>query len=123
MKGVPWRGDELVLTIAVPLNLYYCMPHNGDPWTIAVGINCQHLEIPGMVQAGMNIAADVTIFLLPLPVIAKLQIPLNKKIALGAIFATGLMYVLIRAVIRNLPLTQPKCPRRKYLDNILSCPD
>lgn len=86
--------------ITVPLGLVYCMPHNGNPWGFAVLANCNHLATPGLVQAGMNIAADITIFVLPLPIIAKLQMPTSKKVALAGIFATGILYVLIRTPMK-----------------------
>jgi len=66
------------------------MPH-GAPWDLAVLGTCDHLATPGLVQGGINIAADLTIFILPLPIILKLQIPTSKKIGLSAIFATGLL--------------------------------
>jgi len=75
----------------VALGIVYCMPHNGKPWDFAVLSNCNHLATPGLVQGGMNIAADLTIFLLPLPIIFKLQIPTGKKIALSGVFATGIL--------------------------------
>lgn len=67
------------------------MPHNGEEWDFAVLSNCNHLSTPGFVQAAMNIAVDLAIFILPLPIIAKLQMPMAKKIAIAGIFATGLL--------------------------------
>ncbi|KAF2114937.1 hypothetical protein BDV96DRAFT_646803 [Lophiotrema nucula] len=77
--------------MAVPLNFIYCMPHHGRPWDVTVLTNCNHLRIPGLVHGGMNVAADVTLVCLPIPVVSKLQIPLGKKIAILGIFATGLL--------------------------------
>jgi hypothetical protein len=67
------------------------MPHHGKPWDLNVIANCDHLATPGLVQGAINIAADVFIFILPLPVIFKLQISTSKKIALSAVFATGFL--------------------------------
>ncbi|KAH8722686.1 hypothetical protein GQ44DRAFT_774714 [Phaeosphaeriaceae sp. PMI808] len=84
--GVYWQ--------TVPQTFMYCMPHNGKPWDIAVLQNCNHLKYPGLVHGAMNVAADVIMVLLPLPVIVKLQMPLSKKIALSAVFATGLLALI-----------------------------
>jgi hypothetical protein len=67
------------------------MPHNGKPWDFSVLSNCNHLATPGLVQAAVNIAADMVIIILPLPIIFKLKIPTGKKIALTGVFATGLV--------------------------------
>lgn len=76
--------------LPVPQNFIYCMPHNGKPWDFAVLSNCSHLKIPGLVHGASNVAADVVLVLLPVPIVAKLHVPLGKKIAISAIFATGL---------------------------------
>ncbi|KAF2488554.1 hypothetical protein BU16DRAFT_473457 [Lophium mytilinum] len=94
-----WLRFGVYITIAilfgsyfmtVPMAFYWCMPHNA-PWNMAVLGTCNMMATPGLVQGSINIAADITIFLLPLPVIMRLQIPTSKKIALSAIFATGLL--------------------------------
>lgn len=40
-------------------------------------------------QAGVNVASDFYIFLLPIPGVVQLQMPTRKKIGVCAIFATG----------------------------------
>ncbi|ESZ95416.1 hypothetical protein SBOR_4211 [Sclerotinia borealis F-4128] len=57
-----------------------------------------HLASPGFVQAGVNIAADLAIFFLPLPIILKLQMPRSKKIALCGVFATGIFALIASAL-------------------------
>ncbi|RYP10557.1 hypothetical protein DL765_008061 [Monosporascus sp. GIB2] len=75
-------GPMLFFAKASILFLYYRAFHP-ERWL--------RIATPGLVQAGMNMAADVTIFLLPLPIIAKLHIPMGKKIALAGVFATGVL--------------------------------
>jgi hypothetical protein len=67
------------------------MAHGGRGWDLNLLSYCNHLATPGLVQAGMNIAVDVAIIILPLPVIYKLHMPLEKKIGLAVVFATGLL--------------------------------
>jgi hypothetical protein len=55
---------------------------------------CSKLEVPGLVHGAMNVLADVIITLLPIPIIAKLHIPLHRKIAISLIFATGLLALI-----------------------------
>ncbi|KAJ0120685.1 hypothetical protein J7T55_015417 [Diaporthe amygdali] len=50
------------------------------------------------VQAGMNIAVDVAIIILPLPIIYKLHMPFEKKIGLAIVFATGL-FALVASLL------------------------
>jgi hypothetical protein len=45
----------------------------------------------GVSLGTIGIAADVVIFVLPLPIIAKLHIPLAKKIGLAIVFLAGLL--------------------------------
>ena len=40
-------------------------------------------------QAGVNVASDFYIFILPIPGVVQLQMPIKKKIGICAIFATG----------------------------------
>ncbi|MCJ1346583.1 hypothetical protein MMC31_004801, partial [Peltigera leucophlebia] len=45
------------------------------------------------VQGIFNIVSDFYVLVLPLPVVWKLQLPLRKKIAVSAVFMTGLLSV------------------------------
>lgn len=60
----------------------------------------------------MNVAADVVMVLLPIPIISKLQVPLSKKIALSAIFATGLLALIcsVLAVYYRVQISYGKDP-------------
>jgi hypothetical protein len=40
-----------------------------------------------------NIIQDVSIYLLPIPMLWSLQMPLRQKVALGALFSVGLVAV------------------------------
>lgn len=82
----------------VPQTFIYCMPHNGGAWDLNVLQKCNHLKIPGLVHGAMNVALDIVMVILPVPIVAKLQVPLSKKIALSAIFATGLLALICSAL-------------------------
>ncbi len=44
----------------------------------------------GVVQGAVNVASDLYIFYLPIPVVWNLQLPLKKKLGVLATFTTGL---------------------------------
>lgn len=79
--------------MTVPLCFYYCAPHpNTDQsWDLVTLANCNHLATPGLVQAGMNIGADLAIFVLPLPIVFQLQMSMAKKISIAGIFMTAFL--------------------------------
>ncbi|PSN65481.1 hypothetical protein BS50DRAFT_575474 [Corynespora cassiicola Philippines] len=82
----------------VPQTFIYCMPHNGRPWDATILVGCNRLKIPGLVHGAMNVAADIIMVIMPLPIIIKLHVPLSRKIALSAIFATGLLALICSAL-------------------------
>lgn len=73
------------------MTFIYCMPRPGDPRDKDVLERCDFLSEPGLVQAGVNIAADLVIFIVPLPIILRLKHDRSKKIALAVIFGVGFM--------------------------------
>ena len=42
-------------------------------------------------QGAFNLASDLYIFVLPLPILSSLQMPFGRKLGVGATFGTGLM--------------------------------
>ena len=52
-----------------------------------------------LARAGSSLALDIIIIVYPIPKIAKLHIPLQRKIAVGLIFALG-SFCCIAAVVR-----------------------
>ena len=75
----------LVMTACVPLQRYwdrnvsgYCYPDR--VWLALFWTN-----------TGMNIATDFSIFLLPIPTVAKLWLPTRAKVGLVIVFALGFL--------------------------------
>ena len=48
-------------------------------------------SVAGVASGALGVATDVVIFVLPLPVIAGLHLPLRQKIGLFIVFFTGLL--------------------------------
>jgi len=50
---------------------------------------------------GFNLATDLVILVLPIPLIVKLQLRIRQKLALGAVMATG-VFVVLTTIIREI---------------------
>ncbi|KAL4904956.1 hypothetical protein BDW74DRAFT_24163 [Aspergillus multicolor] len=61
--------------------------------------HCLSFEALWFFNASMNIATDLTLLILPMPLITQLQLPKRQKLALMAVFALGGL-VVITSVLR-----------------------
>ncbi|KAI0423439.1 hypothetical protein F5Y09DRAFT_327349 [Xylaria sp. FL1042] len=55
-------------------------------------------SVAGVASGAVGLAADIVIFLIPIPVIWKLHLPRAKKIGLFVVFLTGLLAVVASAI-------------------------
>lgn len=55
--------------------------------------SCLSFEAVWFFNASMNIATDVTLLILPMPLLVQLQLPRVQKIALIGVFGMGILYV------------------------------
>lgn len=62
-------------------------------WNHDLPGHCLSFEAVWFFNASMNIATDVTLLVLPMPLLFKLQLPRMQKIALIGVFAIGILYV------------------------------
>ena len=62
-------------------------------WDRTVPGNCLSFEALWFFNAGMNIATDVALMILPMPLLSQLQLPRMQKFALIGVFAVGILYV------------------------------
>jgi len=69
------------LTLCKPIALQWDKTLNGT---------CGNIGTAELAVAAINMVLDVVIVCLPLPVIWKLQMPVQKKIGVTAVFALGL---------------------------------
>lgn len=69
-----------------------CIPRRSESWTsMTYATRCYHAEAMGDVQGIFGLVSDLYIFILPLPVLFRLQMSLKKKLGITAVFLTGLM--------------------------------
>ncbi len=76
------------------VEIFQCVPRSKifDP---QIPGRCVNISDAIIVTACINIASDISIFVLPLVRIWRLQMPLSKKVGVSAIFAFGLLHVLL----------------------------
>jgi hypothetical protein len=60
-------------------------------WDRDIPGSCLSFEAVWFFNASMNIATDLTLLIMPMPLISQLQLPRMQKIALMAVFAVGLL--------------------------------
>ncbi|KAF4301271.1 hypothetical protein GTA08_BOTSDO07108 [Botryosphaeria dothidea] len=95
-------------TIAMTfVNAFEC-PNPSDAFTVEIimaGLgSCRDLHSMYFAQAGFNIASDVVIMLIPVPLLARLQMPKARRVALFGIFSVGFVAVLA-SILRLWTLT------------------
>lgn len=87
----------VLLTVSViillPMVIWQCVPIHAI-WDLHRS-NARCLSVSGVAyaSAAVNIATEVAILVLPLPLLQKLRISKSKKAALYAIFGAGTLYV------------------------------
>ena len=74
------------------VQLVLCIPRPQESWTSMTCVErCSRGEGLGDVHGVFGLVSDLYIFILPLPVLYRLQMSLKKKIGVTATFLTGLM--------------------------------
>ena len=69
-----------------------CIPRQRENWVSPTyAARCYRAEVTGIIQGIFGLVSDIYIFILPLPVLFRLQMSLKKKLGITAVFFTGLM--------------------------------
>jgi hypothetical protein len=96
----------------IPIAFIFIGPHYGQTWKDAL-IRITGSEnndgpdsIFGPVQGALSVALDIYAFILPLPIIARLNLASRKKKQLIALFSVALLYVFVRFELRGSALTR-----------------
>lgn len=81
----------VAVAIVVPMVIWQCVPIDAI-WNLDRS-NAQCLSISGVAyaSAGVNIATEVAILILPIPLLSRLRVSLSKKIAMYALFGAGIL--------------------------------
>lgn len=79
------------VTSAVVL-LVYCTPRRGESYlSTKFASRCKSPTQLGLAQGAFGLISDLYIYILPLPVLWRLQMAFRKKLGVMAIFLTGSM--------------------------------
>lgn len=62
-------------------------------WNRKLDGYCLSFEAVWFFNASMNIATDIALLVLPMPLLSRLQLPRMQKFALMGVFAVGILYV------------------------------
>ena len=97
----------IVYTVTASILVGLCIPRKGESWALGLlSSRCRDTMAMTYVQGIFNIISDFYVLVLPLPVVWKLQLPLRKKVAVSAVFMTGLLSVPLNLIPGfALPLT------------------
>jgi hypothetical protein len=77
----------ITLSVMLPL---VCTPVESF-WNRAVPGRCMNFKTVWYVMAGVNVATDFALFIMPIPVVNSLQLPRRQKLILLAIFGLGVL--------------------------------
>ena len=80
----------LYYTIAILLTIFECTPVKKS-WEKQIAGTCINLQTFFFANAAFNVITDILVMVLPIPVIAKLQITRKQRIGLGLIFCVGIL--------------------------------
>lgn len=84
--------------------IFQCQPIRAT-WDMSVKhAKCMKFNVEVVVFAVFNVITDVTILIIPIPILWKLQIPWSKKVQLMAVFLTGILYAFTQVALL-LPFT------------------
>ena len=76
----------------VPISMAYEFPTHGRPWAAPDTLKRWiRVEPISLYLGGVNIASDLYIIILPMPMIWRLQMSLERKLGVMAIFTSGLL--------------------------------
>lgn len=102
MRIAIWIGiavGAVMYGLTLAIMSYYGTPHVGHTWdellVESVGTTIFPLKW-AVGQGAVNTAYDIYIFVLPLPIIYKLNLSRKRKAQIFAVFFVGLLYVITR---------------------------
>ncbi|KAM0796848.1 hypothetical protein BDR22DRAFT_892787 [Usnea florida] len=95
--GLTWT--LLLYWLAVPLNTVFCIPRYGDSLNLEEQSKpCSNLLIYTLIQGPLGILLDLYIFLLPIPIVLRLQISQKRRLSLLGIFGTAFLGITAAVV-------------------------
>ena len=72
------------------INIFRCVPRR-KTWDVTVPGKCMSMNVLLITPAGINVVSDCLILVLPIYLVLRLQMTLQNKITVVAIFSSGLL--------------------------------
>ena len=72
--------------------IFQCNPR-AKFWEPTLPGHCINIEVVDIVAAAINVFSDVVLLLFPITCVWQLQMPNRSKVAVSAVFTTGILYV------------------------------
>ncbi|KAF2704336.1 hypothetical protein K504DRAFT_442482 [Pleomassaria siparia CBS 279.74] len=94
MRWCCWVGigaSILVHGSTIPLCAIYTFPHGDEEWNLLLSLKGTKMGIQSIVAASYNVASDLYLLALPMPVIMSLHLSKKKKYGLVGVFMTGII--------------------------------
>ncbi|KAI0147061.1 hypothetical protein GGR57DRAFT_477777 [Xylariaceae sp. FL1272] len=110
-----WIGiayDFVIYATSLILVTYWATPRSGQSWDDYIngaGSTAQYVIFVAIGQGAASIILDAYMFILPLPIIARLNLSAKRKLKIGAIFLVAFLGVassIVSFVFRVLELTE-----------------
>lgn len=84
--------------VTIPLTGAFCTPRRHGLWDFNVLSRCATTAVMGPIHGAIGLAADITILILPLPIVPKLNTTMRNKVGLAIVFLAGILYARSRSV-------------------------
>lgn len=75
----------------VGIAAFYCIPRRGAPWDATAFARCSSPVTSAIVIGTFGVVADIVLFILPFPIILKLQLSPRKRMGLCIVFLAGFL--------------------------------
>ncbi|OAL54551.1 hypothetical protein IQ07DRAFT_272536 [Pyrenochaeta sp. DS3sAY3a] len=94
MKWCAW-GALVVLGCIfwamVPIYAVYSFPYGDEEWNLNLALKTGRMDRLTIGICAVNVASDLFLLVIPLPIIIKLNLSFQKRIGLAAVFMTGII--------------------------------
>lgn len=75
----------------VPVYAVYSLPYGNEKWDLTLAAKVGKADKMAITTGAINVATDIFMIVLPLPIIMKLNLSLRKRLGLAAVFLTGII--------------------------------
>ncbi|KAI1199745.1 hypothetical protein F5X97DRAFT_341494 [Nemania serpens] len=78
----------------VPVSIIYNFPHGNEKWDLTTTTKSVNSQVAYLIAGAISVISDIYIFILPFPILFKLQTSLRRKIGLSIVFSTAIIGII-----------------------------